>query len=125
MSRRDEKIRETRMQVYHAAGGRCEICGKPVSLAEGQLAHRIPQRKNFLDRYGEAVIHHQFNFKWTCPTDECNNAASIAGDPKQIEALVTYIVTEIMSEVTARIIRFPHLYADEFKRIAKIAEGDV
>lgn len=125
MSVVDEKIRETRNVVYRHAAGHCEICGKTVPLANGQMAHRIPKRKHFLDKYTEAVIHSELNMKWTCPTDECNSAASIAGDPKQIEALVAFIVTEIMSEVTARVIRHPKLYATEFKRIAKIAEGEV
>jgi len=125
VSRKDEKIRETRWFVYHRDGGVCQTCGKKVPFAKGQLAHRIPQRKNFLEKYGSAIIHHAANFKWTCPTDKCNNAQSVAGDPQMVYEIVKFIVTEILSEVATRMIAYPHLYRKEFDIIAKIADGEV
>lgn len=125
MSKLDEKIRETRFEVYHRANGRCEICNAVVPVDKGQLAHRIPNRKHLIEKYGKSVIHHPVNFLWTCPTDECNNAASIMSDPMLIDEVVKHIRTEILSAAAVRILMTPHLYLKDIERMGAIADGDV
>ena len=82
-------MNETRIIVFNRSGGFCEVCGKPIDYAY-QMAHRIPQRKHFVKKYGKAVIHHPLNFRATCGL-RCNNAVSIGNHPLEIERIVEEI----------------------------------
>jgi len=67
---------EEARKAYEFWGNACKICGKPAT----QLAHCIPQRKEFLARYGYRIIHSRYNRLPACSLD-CNakiqcNAAS-------------------------------------------------
>jgi len=86
-----EKMIETRTRVFARSRGRCEVCGQAIVPWSFQLAHRIPQRKHFLKKYGEEVIHHEKNLAAVCSL-KCNDAVSIAQRPKDIEALVEEIL---------------------------------
>ena len=55
-------------------GWRCYICGKALTTSNGQLAHRIPQRKSLLKEYGRAIIHSMSNLRLVCGLD-CNSRA--------------------------------------------------
>ena len=124
MSKKDEEIRATREIVSRGAGWRCEVCGKAVPMERGQLAHRIPQRKHLVAKYGEGIIHHHFNMAWTCPTDKCNNAVSIAGNPTEVQHLVEAIVDDIIDEVRLRILMSPAEYRSTVNKLARIAKGE-
>lgn len=121
MSKKDEEIRESRLNVAIRAGFCCEVCGKSLALERGELAHQIPQRKHLIEKYGAGVIHHVMNFKWTCP--ECNSAVSIGGDPKAQDDLARKIRLYIYAEAAARIEITPHLYRPTVDKLAKIARG--
>ena len=79
-----------RHNKWREAGGRCEVCRKPTPLHLGQLAHRIPQRKWCVKKWGADVIHHPLNLAWTCSL-ECNAAVSIGGWPVRCAELVEEI----------------------------------
>ena len=98
MTEREQlEYEETRILVFNMAGGKCEVCGAPLEYTTFQLAHRIPQRKHFVKKYGKEVIHHEFNLAATCGL-KCNNAVSIGGKPTAVESLATSIREEIDAE---------------------------
>ena len=121
MSRKDEEIRETKLLVALRAEYKCEICEKKLPLGEGELAHKIPQRKHLIEKFGKGVIHHALNFQWTCPG--CNSAASLGTDKGQ-QALAGYIRLEIFTEAAVRIQAQPHLHTALIDKLAKIAGGE-
>lgn len=96
MSRQSD-IEDTTRYVAQRAGYRCEVCGKPTPLFDGQLAHKIPQRKHLLKLYGSMVIHHPLNMVWTCSL-ECNAKVSIGGRVIEIERLVSRIKAALISD---------------------------
>lgn len=85
-----EVLAQTRYLVWNRAGGHCEVCGELLHWNSFQMAHRIPQRKWLVKKYGKAVIHHPDNLAATCSL-RCNNAVSIAGSPVEVEALAESI----------------------------------
>ena len=87
-------IDDTRLTVAARARYHCEVCGKPTPLGRGQMAHRIPQRKRNLKKYGKAVIHHPRNLAWTCGL-ECNAAVSLGAHTAEIERLADEIRREL------------------------------
>ena len=76
---------DTRWDVYHRAEGKCETCGATLDVSNFHLAHIIPQRKHWVKKYGKSIIHHRLNFRATCPTDLCNNDASLGNNAYTVE----------------------------------------
>lgn len=74
----------------------CEVCGLAPG---GQMAHRIPQNKRNLKRYGPRVIHHPLNIKWVCSL-RCNSAASINNRPLAIQQLIDEIMEDLQCQLT-------------------------
>ncbi len=94
-----EKAQETKRQLYYKQGGRCATCG--MRLAGGfDLAHKIPQTKTNLKKYGKEVIHHPLNMACTCHRADCNDAQMInpATRPVEAEELVKKIKKALASE---------------------------
>ena len=59
----------------------CGACGRAIVwLEDVQWAHRIPQSKANLKRYGKDVIHHPLNGVVVCSL-ECNQAVSVRNEP--------------------------------------------
>lgn len=56
----------------------CEVCGKRVGYNSAQLAHRIPQHKKYIKRYGKDFMHSRKNMALVCSL-ECN--AAVLMDP--------------------------------------------
>jgi hypothetical protein len=81
--RNREAIRELRAVVLGEQGWRCFVCQKPLDFGTFQLAHRIPQRKWCIRRWGESVIHHRKNVVGVCSL-YCNGLAQM--DPESVEA---------------------------------------
>ncbi len=88
------KYEETRIDVYNRARGKCEVCNSPIEYLTYQMAHKIPQSKMYLKKYGKEVIHHRLNFVATCGLI-CNGRASISGWPLEIDELVQKIRLEL------------------------------
>lgn len=82
---------EQRMEIFERDHFTC-ICQKSI-MAHGtpQLAHRIPQRKHLLRRFGKDVIHHPVNMVSTCSL-ECNAEVSIAQDTGKIIGVLEEIL---------------------------------
>jgi hypothetical protein len=88
---------EVRERIFRERPYVCEICGRPL-WGWGvipQLAHRIPQRKWCLKRWGKEVIHHPRNLVLVCGL-ECNQKAQI--NPEGLEAAA--LAAEIMLEIS-------------------------
>jgi 5-methylcytosine-specific restriction endonuclease McrA len=75
---------EQKLSMYNKAHGRCEVCGKRVTFAESQCAHRIPKTKNYLEMYGPDIIHHPFNLAITC--EKCNQKVLIKPATQPVKA---------------------------------------
>jgi 5-methylcytosine-specific restriction endonuclease McrA len=88
--RKTLEIIELKATKWHSQGGVCQVCGEPVSVADGELAHRIPNRKWCLAKYGTKVLHHALNLVLTHP-GRCNDAVSISNHPVEMEKLVAEI----------------------------------
>ena len=90
MSRKSIEIADTREAKYTEQGGRCYICHRPVRYAFFQLAHRIPQRKWCIERWGKEVIHSPLNVFGVCGL-ECNAAVQMNPDTVEAEEFAEYI----------------------------------
>jgi predicted amidophosphoribosyltransferase len=88
-----DSIVNLRDTLYHRQGGKCAVCGAQLEWSGFHCAHRIPQRKHWLKKYGAAIIHHPDNFRATCPTDRCNNAVSIGNNPKAADEIMREIIS--------------------------------
>lgn len=71
-----ERMAQLREDKYVAQAGRCGVCNRHVRFAMFQLAHRIPQRKWCVERWGEEVIHHPKNIVGVCGL-ACNARAQM------------------------------------------------
>lgn len=72
----------------------CPVCGRHYESQAGQLAHRIPQTKGHLKRYGTEVIHHELNLLEVCSL-ECNDAVSISNHPRKCARLLANIYLDL------------------------------
>ena len=70
---------------YEIDGYVCQRCGKPAT----EIAHRINQNKTNIKKYGEVIIHHNFNLVSSC--QKCNSYFSISNKPIKIELLIRLI----------------------------------
>lgn len=78
---------EKRTRIMEATRGECARCGAPALY----LAHRIPKRKEFLQKYGPTIVHHEFNLCPCCTRPECNDYWDIQNHPVLQEHLVMAI----------------------------------
>ena len=86
---------EKRDFVFARAGYRCEACGESVMrFGAPQLAHRIPQTKQNVTKYGLEIIHHPLNLVATCCL-RCNGKVDIRNHPIIVAALVSKIKAAI------------------------------
>jgi hypothetical protein len=92
---------ETRVAIYNAQGGRCAECGKRLAFSSFQLAHRIPQRKWCIRKWGKTVIHHPLNMAAVCSL-RCNAAIQINPDSQYAVDLAVYITERIIFEASRR-----------------------
>ncbi len=98
MTRRSLAIDETRRLLFRQQQGRCQCCGKMFGVYdEYQLAHRIPQRKWCIKRWGADVIHHPLNMALVCCL-ACNATVQINPDSLEAGKLAEKIKKVIASE---------------------------
>lgn len=70
---------DLRCRKHIQQGGRCAVCGKYIAIAFFQLGHRIPQRKDMIEKYGGQVIYHPRNMVGTCSL-HCNGKVQLMPD---------------------------------------------
>jgi hypothetical protein len=88
---RTAEIGDTFRAIFAREYGCCEVCGLSANrYGTAQLAHRIPQGKRWLRKYGAEVIHSPLNMALTCSL-KCNGAVDIRNHPIEIAALVAKI----------------------------------
>lgn len=87
---------EQKAAIIEAQGGLCAVCGAAPAIF---LAHRIPQTKANLRRYGRAVIHHSLNLVGVCSNPACNDRVLIDGKPEEKRRLLAQIREERTIEV--------------------------
>jgi hypothetical protein len=85
---------ELRCRKHIQQGGRCAICGNYVHLAFFQLGHRIPQRKDMIQKYGSRIIYHPRNMVGTCSLN-CNGKVQLTPDSMEEKALAESIRGDI------------------------------
>ena len=95
--RMSEAIREQRFRIFSEQSGLCSSCGLPMSITEMELAHRIPQRRWTIKRFGAAVIHHRKNLRGTHP-GRCNSKSQLNPDSIYAEDLAREIERDLRKE---------------------------
>lgn len=86
-----EREKEERLARYNSAGYMCEVCGKPVMLGQGQIAHCIADTKTNNAKYGYFFIQHRLNYRCVCSL-ECNQACNIGYNEGEVLKLLADIV---------------------------------
>lgn len=88
-----DRIEDIRRFVYVRDFWKCQRCGNPAN----QIAHRIAQTRTWMNKYGEAVIHHPLNLVAVCSL-ACNDSFNIGNNPVEREKLVARIREAIAHE---------------------------
>ena len=87
-----DAVAEMQRRVWREQRGECHVCGKRLMLDEMELAHRVPQDKPMLRRYGEGRIHHRRNLRGVCRgADACNSGVSLRNHPQDEARLMAEI----------------------------------
>ena len=82
-----EHMEAIRRRLWREQRGRCAHCGGLLNLRRietggaAQLAHRLPQDKVMLRKYGKDIIHHPLNLGLVC-SDYCNARVSKRNHPE-------------------------------------------
>jgi hypothetical protein len=93
---KEDEIDTMRRFKYAKQDGLCGVCRQPVPWMQFQLAHRIPQRKWCMARWGEEILHHHKNLVGVCGL-ECNAAAQLNPDGLEAALLSEEIKEEVCS----------------------------
>lgn len=88
---------EAREAIFARDDWLCVVCGRPLRSGIPQLAHRIPQRKIYLKRYGAEIIHHPDNLA-SVESLGCNAKVDIGGRPLEVAALAEKIQEKMRKE---------------------------
>ena len=94
MDRKTLAISEMKLEKGYEQDWLCASCGEPLVVQEAELAHRIPQRKFLLAKYGPKIIHHRLNVVLT-HHGKCNDAVSLGNNPVEWERLAGEIQVSI------------------------------
>ena len=89
------EIHELKVDIFFEQDGKCFVCGKRIPFHQSQMAHRVPQHKKYIKKYGKQVIHHRLNIRITCA--KCNSAVLLDPATHPIEA--ADLVGEIRREL--------------------------
>lgn len=71
----DKQI-EQREQALSRSCGRCFVCGKPLSMGQGQYAHRISNTEVNRKKYGSFFIDSTYNGEYVCSLG-CNSTVDV------------------------------------------------
>ena len=84
------EIYEERLAIYFRDRGICQTCGKPVSINEFEIAHKICRSVVNRRRFGAEVIDHPLNKATTHP-GRCNDAMNCGFKPDECARIVEAI----------------------------------
>jgi len=98
-----ENIQEMKARKLSEQNGRCAGCGELFKVSDKiELAHKIPQRRWTIKKYGKEIIHHELNMELTHSGD-CNSAVQMSPNKTElIEAHVEAIRQEITQQILDR-----------------------
>ncbi len=85
---------EQREAIFARDGWLCQNCLKPIRSGQPQLAHRIPQTKAMIAKWGAEIIHHPDNMASACSL-YCNAALDLRGWPREVAELAYSIAKKI------------------------------
>lgn len=88
------KIYETKLRLLKSQGFKCQVCQCPINEYNCQLAHRIIKSKSNIEKYGEKIIHHDFNLVAVCELT-CNSKVNIENKPEEKKKLLLRIKKEL------------------------------
>ena len=89
MTERDKfRTGELKQERLERVGYKCEVCGEPIN--PGDFAHKVPQAKWALKKYGADCIHHPNNLVLVCGS-RCNHSLNISGYPVECDRLMAEI----------------------------------
>lgn len=92
------EIEELKMQKNVEQNGKCPVCGRYLTYGRPQLAHRIPQTKEMIAKYGDSVIHHHRNMVYVCSL-KCNSSVNLGnGHQAERDELVREIQEDLCTE---------------------------
>jgi hypothetical protein len=78
-------------QKYLEQNGVCAYCGQDLLATDKvELAHRVPQRKYLLKKYGKEIIHHPLNMKLT-HAGNCNAGVQLMPESLPAKRLIEKI----------------------------------
>jgi hypothetical protein len=84
-------IAETKLRKYTEQDGNCGHCGNELERPyDAELAHRIPQTKLNLKKFGKKVIHHDINLVLVC-SKRCNSGVLIDNKPVRKAQVISQI----------------------------------
>lgn len=86
--------KEQREKALSRSCGRCFVCGKPLSMGQGQYAHRIPNKEIYRKKYGSFFIDHTKNGEYVCSL-ACNQSVDVGSSfGKHLEVLIDILLYE-------------------------------
>lgn len=88
MTEAEEKQRKEAMA---SCGYFCEVCGKNLTYANMQGAHRIANTKANRKKWGDFVINHPLNIAIVCSLP-CNDKCNIGNNPGKCFELIEKII---------------------------------
>jgi hypothetical protein len=90
------------VDIYERDGWTC-VCGNSVfQYGTPQIAHRIPQRKHLIRKYGKEIIHHPVNLRATCCL-KCNASVSTLNYKEVLEEILEYAIEHGETKIIGRI----------------------
>jgi hypothetical protein len=90
-------LRDQREALYYDQLGFCATCHYGMSLESAELAHKIPEAKWAVKKYGFPVVDHVLNKAMT-HRGYCNDQQLIQNRPAECDQLAAEIRKEIERE---------------------------
>lgn len=78
-------------------------CGNSVYIyGTPQIAHRIPQRRHIIRKYGKEIVHHPVNLRATCSL-KCNASVSTIDHDTVLKEILAYAIEHNETKVLEKL----------------------